>query len=86
MKKSATAGTMTVVNTVWALAVGSLMLRWIVTDLYPHMIADGSLEGDVPPLVGAFALAVLVAAPSLFKARAADALEVWKEYRSRRDG
>ena len=82
MKKKATGGTLGIINTVWAMIVGTLMLWWVKTDLYPHLIADGSLDGDIVTLGGTFLVAILLAAPSLFKSRVADALEAFKEWKA----
>lgn len=80
--KDATGRTVAVINTAWAMLVGTAVIWWIRTDLYPHLIEDGSLEGDVAVLVGAFAIGVVMAAPSVFKTRAVDLIESWKEWRS----
>lgn len=84
-RRDATSGALTLVNTLWALAVGTYMLWWIRTDLYPHLVADGSLEGDLTTLLFAFALGVVLAAPSVFKSRSVDLIEAAKEWRKTRD-
>jgi hypothetical protein len=81
-KRTATGRTMMVVTGMWALVVGTIMLQWLKDDLYPHLVADGSLEGDYPALLGAFALAVVMAAPSVFKERAVSLIEAYKEWKS----
>lgn len=79
----ATGNAVKVVNAMWALVVGTLMLNWIRTDLYPHLIDDGSLAGDYGVLLGAFAIAVVMAAPSVFKSRAVDFMEAVKAWREK---
>lgn len=79
-KRDASGAALTIVNTVWALVIGTLMLRWIQTDLYPHLIADGSLDGDLVTLGVTFAVSVVLAVPSVFKSRVVNLLEATKEW------
>jgi ferric-dicitrate binding protein FerR (iron transport regulator) len=81
-KRTATGRTMVVVTGVWALVVGTIMLQWLKDDLYPHLIADGSLEGDYPALLGAFAIAVVLSVPNVFKSRFVTLIEAYKEWKS----
>lgn len=82
-KKDATGKTMPIVYGVWAMVIGTAVIWWIKAELYPDLVADGSLDGDWPILLGAFALGVVVAAPSVFMSRAANFIEAVKDWRGR---
>lgn len=83
-KKKATGKTMPIVYAIWALVVGTAFLWWIHDQLWPVLIEDGSLEGDILILAVAGAVGVVIAAPSVFMSRAASLIEAWKEYRGTR--
>ena len=82
-RKLVSDSTLALVNGAWALIVGSLMVWWIYSDLYPHLVSDGSLEGDLLVLGGSFAVAVILAVPSVFKTRFAAGLQAVKEWRGK---
>lgn len=82
-----TGKTLAIVNGLWALVVGTLVLRWVQSDLWPHLISDGTFEGsDYGVLLGAFSVGVVVAAPSVFKTRVVDFVEAVKAWRGARKG